>query len=447
MSSLKEALERRRDLATEYLLLNGSYEKLRKELTNYEITELKKCFKDTDLQYEGGGCKTKKLLLGMTHKIQHRQRAILELPTHELVYALEKIIEKLGYTEAHEINSGTGILSFMINALTTIQSAPYSSKNTGYFSGETYCKVEKKHIMQFVTNPVEDDSIHVFNHTSYAQWEVIGNILRNKPKAAIFIGQFYEEMNDYEKIKKIITDKNYHYVCLPIKQICYLDTFGLTPELDKHCSKSQVVVMIRKTDPPIDIEDNTLEKWKEILGDELMGDSCMKDIEIKSLLINYWLNGYISGKVLHLTFEENMFKCNLNDKALNSLAVMTSNVLVPYKGILHIPKYLYSTEEIIFWDDLDKINKWPKLVKDRNTFEEFRKLYIGCDTKWKHYQKCKIIPKWVTNAKTAKDCIINLYSSNSSKWRVKPRNTGIPYNYNYGYMAPPPVFGSSTMMF
>lgn len=417
MASLEEVLKRKRELLTEYLLLNGTYENLRKELQQIELKKLEKVFKTSTITHDGS--MVHELLLGKVGKVTNRNRAIFELPTHELVYALEKVAEKLGFDKIAEVRSGTGILSWMINMLTSLEATPYDSKNRGLTCGKPYMGIKKKHIMDFVVHPLEDDNLLVFNHCITTNGTVINGLMKKtKPKAFICVGQFYKNLELFTFINRTANTFGYDIVCLPVKQICYLDAFGIIPELEDHVSRSCLTIFIRKENPVINLSDHTFDKWKEVIGDELMGKETIDEMSLNTGYIDIWLNGNISGKVLELEFKDGVFKCNLSDAKGKKLASVLNSIYIPNKLILKIPSYLKNDKEIKFWDELDRKQEYPKLIKDRETFKEFFEMYSNCSRKWEIYKKNKIIPSWVNTGEVARKCIIKLFSTTSSKWRA-----------------------------
>lgn len=173
-----------------------------------------------------------KLLLGEVGDKTNRTMAIYELPTLELIDSIIKIAHHNKIKQLHELGSGMGLLTCLINSwnpdIRSIASDSSSWLETSYKM--KYVLTYRMYMYDLMNPTIKDPAIicawppqNTLARNNFGDLEFVDLIETKKPTLMILIGEpmYNNEYSFHAYIR--MKEMGYQIVTIPIKQICYRD--------------------------------------------------------------------------------------------------------------------------------------------------------------------------------------------------------------------------------
>ena len=247
-----DILKYNRNKLKEFLIKNNYYELLKNILYKLEIKE----------NYDKGSL-IRDLFMGKLGYEYNKQMALYNIPTKELINSIKLIFDFLKIEIIHEIGSGLGLLSSLINHFIKIPLVSTdgckwleTSSNSNYYS------VIEKDILDFNENDNNKKKLYIFS------WFINNNnkdiktfIEKVNPSNLIIINDESIQMNEFIEYME---ENNYSFIKFNVKTICYKDYYDYNIKLNKisldEVSSKELLYLFCKK------EDRDLSNDKEILN-------------------------------------------------------------------------------------------------------------------------------------------------------------------------------------
>lgn len=366
------------------------------------------------------------LLLGLIGPECNKQKAIYELPTFELMATIFSIAVYLDVKAIEEIMAGQGLFGSLFEHYYVKNNGHDISFNStdGICQCETsgnnpYYPIEKKYLIEYLIEKETGDKQIGKDKIFLALWpnleisitqfkEFINRII---PEFFILVGQ--KDM--YKDYFKVFKKAKYDELTFTPYQICFKDTItkdgrGSDTNLPD-ISHSTVTLFTNEN-----IKDN-----KKEINDSIC--ALANSFNIKGSEPYSFRNKGIdeTDKYVLKFFSEHQLIPSPVVKDIPDIEI--KNIikylfdLSKHRKPVSIPDYLISLEEFKFWYQLYKTNRFPKLLKTHERFNEFKTFYEEIDrnnfipANVIALKNKNILPQWVSNKQDGIKCLILDYST------------------------------------
>lgn len=362
------------------------------------------------------------LLLGSIGPECNRQKAIYELPTFELMVTILSISKYFKISTIEEIMAGQGLFGALFDnyfkTANIILNVTDGMCQCETFGNNPYYPVEKKYIIEYLTEKNDENKMFVTLWPNIRTSKIHLNEFINKIKPKIFI--LVGQKGIYKKHFKLFKKAKYQSLTFVPYQICYRDTITNTNEFSSlpDINNSSLTIFIE-------------ESIKNDLKDESMKDD-LKELhnKITSYTNNFRLldsleifrkeEQQITDKYILKFFAEqqlipNTIITNVSDDEIKELIKCLYNLSISKESV-YIPEYLTSLPEFKFWYQLYTTNKFPKLLKTYERFNEFKTYHEKIESSpfipsSSEMKNKNVFPYWVNNKQDALKCLVLDYST------------------------------------
>jgi hypothetical protein len=375
-----------------FLEENGSYDTLKQCIKTIE--EMKK---DKNRNIFSDMC------LGKMGLETNKQRAIYELPTHELVNVINTITNLLNVDTVEEMCAGQGLLSKMLQQLTELNVKATDGKQwIQTYNNDTYVDVETKLVSQ---HRYDNDNTNKLLVVSWIPeksiYDFVSVIEVKKPNQFILIG----ERND-KTICDIINRVKllrYKVINIPVKQICYRDYYANNVFFPDDSCRSSLTLVVRDN---IDIN---LKKIKATCGSE---NFCER-------LREYSDKMYLQDLVVMEILPEWCMNVLTNHTTEREMVMFVKDISECFLKKYIIPHYIRNNNEFVFW--LSQVNTgwYPSLIKKHSKFVEYKNYIeiLESESGLQKLQEKNVLPDWVSNMNLARNYMWLDFSDNQKTWK------------------------------
>ena len=405
-NELLDILKYNRSKLKDFLIKYNDYDLLKNLLYKIEIKD----------SYEKGSI-IKDLFMGKLGYEYNKQMAIYNMPTKSLINSIKSIVKFLNIEIIHEIGSGLGLLSYLINyfiKLPLVSTDGHKWLETS--SDSNYYSVIEKDILDFNENDNNKKKLYIFswfiNNNSKEFKKFIENV---SPSNLLILNDDSIIMNELIEFMK---ESNYSYLKFNVKSLCYKDYFEYNIklnkiDLDKVLSKEILYIFCKKEETNLVDNKNKIE---EMIGDNNLHlniknkKNSIKDL-INEKIIPEWINE-LEGERL----KKSIF-------VLNKLII---------RNRTFVPKYINSYEELIFFYNLKIKRKFPLLIDSKEKFNEYFNLIKKIDTinGIEELKSSKILPYWIDSYQNAFNFIWMEFSILTKKWKESYDTFSIQFRYS-----------------
>lgn len=414
MTALYNILKSDRKKLAEFLC--GDFENCKYDVLKNMLIEIE----DKYTKKINYGSIVEKLLLGDIGIIINKQRAIYELPTRELLIVINFVCDYIGVNIVEEIGAGVGLLSYMMkqyfddeyNIITT------DGKLWMNTQGINYCEISCKKFTDYNQEEYFNDKLMIISWLpDNGIQNLIHLITTIKPKNLVIIGDNLS--NTHQKIRLHLANQNYKQLHIPVKQISCADYFkNNIHSIANTCKSSFVFATI---DDNINISNMALK-----IGLELDWCLCVREKKrgYKILVQNAIINKIGSNMSFLIN---DMIDDESTMNIIKLLSFITETSLI-------VPLYLKSTNEVMFWYNINKYSNMPFLIVKRSQFCEYMKYcdILNEENGLENLKQQDIIPDWVENINTAKKCLWLDFSDTTKKWKLSFDAMTIKFRQTYG---------------
>ena len=409
------------DLSLEFLdILKYNRSKLKDFLIKYNDYDLLKniLYKLEIKETYNKGSLIRDLFMGKLGYENNKQMAIYNIPTKSLINSINSIIEFLGIEIIHEVGSGLGLLSSLINnfiKIPLVSTDGYKWLETS--SNGNYYSVIEKDIFHFNQNDNNKKKLYIFswfiNNNKKNFIKFIENV---SPSNLLLLNDESIQMNE---LIDYMEENNYCYLKFNIKTLCYKDYFDTNIKLNKIKledigSKELLYLFCKKEEKDLN---ESKELLRNIIGiDNIHLNNKNKKNSIKDLInekiIPEWINELEGYKLKKAIF------------VLNKLII---------RNRTFIPKYINSYEELLFYYKMNVKKIFPLLIDSKEKFNEYYNLIKKIDiiNGIEELKTKNILPYWINSYQNAFNYIWMEFSVLTKKWKESYDTFSIQFRYSY----------------
>lgn len=350
--------------------------------------------------HQNNTCIIRNLFLGKCGLESNKQKAIYELPTNQLLIIIQFICQFIKINYIEELAAGQGLLShmlkfklgndFVVNASDGIRSMETSNKNKFY-------DIENKMFLNYCLDNNFDfkDKLLIISWMPFYDFNDFKYLLNKKtPNNIIIIGDNHKLIIDNLKIL------NYKYCIIHAKQLCFKDYF-----------KNNIFSTNSKSSILFATNDNNIDIKSLLLNLKLKFNDCLFNNTQK-----------INDKII---IQDNINKIGIEfilDKINDNIELkkIVDILFHIYLKKIKIPNYLKKYNDLLFWFQRAKNNKFPKNIHNINKFKEYKKyiLKLNSENGLEYLKNFGIISNWVSNKTMAEKFIFLDFSLSNKKWKL-----------------------------
>ena len=364
------------------------------------------------------------LMLGYEGLEHHKQKAIYELPTMELISIITRLCNHLNITKIEEVMAGQGLLSKILEMCTNLE----IKTTDGFrwietFGKPYYTNIEQKLLLQYTFNNISyDDTLILISWIGQNCIRDFKKFLEiKKPKQFIMIGEY--NCPDLKDIINHTETLDYYNIYISAKQICYKDYFKYNRVFDQNMSRSSVIIFLKNS------IDNILTDRQSILT--VFGKENLNS-QPGPYTDKLYIQDMIVGK-LYPIWSLDLLNNN------NALKDFIKNYSKCIRGNYSIPNFINNYEEFCFWFSKKENNKYPLLIRTHNKFLEYKNLIeqlnipnLSSNNGLTQLKEKHILPNWINNRYTAEKFIWLEFSTKNKIW--KESNTLFRREFNRQYL-------------
>lgn len=375
------------------------------------------------------------LLLGYIGPECNKQKAIYELPTFELMATILSIALYFDIKTIEEIMAGQGLFGLLFEHF-FLKKDIILNVTDGICQCETsgnnpYFPIEKKYLVEYLIEKETSDKDIAKDKLFIALWPNVSIQIRQlkefiqkiAPQFFILVGQ--KDM--YKLYFKEFKKAKYDEIIFTPYQICFKDTITKDGS-DVNANlpdiyHSTVALFIKENK---DNKNEIMDKISALANS--FSESPIFRQNITEANDKYILKYFSEQRLIPPLVVQ-----NISDTEIKNIIRYLFD-LSKRKKHVSIPKYLISLDEFKFWYQLYKTNKFPKLLKTYERFNEFKNFYEQIDknnfipSNVIRLKNKNIIPQWVNNKQDAIKCLILDYST-SDKYKLWKESRNLMNNY------------------